>query len=267
MPKPKPEVSQVLKLYKNTVTVEVFDLTDKAGNKRHPKILVNDETKLSVTKITDVSNMDGKMEKMKFWVARTNAAFLETKKPELIAAKDPETIQALIDESKGEYRKKSSEAATLGTQVHEWVNKFLTDKKQPPLPKDERVLFGVMAFLKWIGEHKVKFLASEEVVYSKKYDYTGIMDARAIIEKQHCIVDFKTSSGIYPEMYLQVAGYQLAWEEMQEKKYQPLGNRWIIRFDKETGEFDAHEIAEYKQDRDAFLAALTLRRREAALKK
>jgi len=96
-------------------------------------------------------------------------------------------------------------------------------------------------------------------MYSKKYKYAGIMDAEAIIKKKLCVIDFKTSKAIYPEMRFQVSAYQAAVEEESGKEYQ--GNKWLARFDKETGEFEVHEFAEQDKDFKAFLATLDLRRR------
>ena len=85
------------------------------------------------------------------------------------------------------------------------------------------------------------------------------MDAEAIIKKKLCVIDFKTSSGIYPEMRFQVAAYQAAAEEESGKEY--LGNKYLVRFDKKTGDFDPHEFAEQDRDFKAFLNCLDLRRR------
>jgi hypothetical protein len=69
------------------------------------------------------------------------------------------------------------------------------------------VLNGVNAFLKWKEEHHVKPLKSEKFIYSQKHDYVGITDIIAEIDGSLCIVDIKTSNGIYEEMNLQVAAY------------------------------------------------------------
>jgi hypothetical protein len=175
-----------------------------------------------------------------------------------------------VEEAAKQHRIKKDTAAEKGTQVHNWAEQYINfklgkEKKKPEMPKDESVLNGVLAFLDWEKEHKVKFLASEKLVYSKKHDYVGLMDAEAIIDGKRCVVDFKTSSGIYNEMRYQVAAYQAADEEESGKKYD--GNRWIVRFSKETAEFDARELAEQKKDLKAFLGCLEIKKREKELSK
>ena len=64
-------------------------------------------------------------------------------------------------------------------------------------------------------------------------------------------------------MRYQVAGYRGAKEEMTKKKYKV---SWIIQFGKDTGEFKAVRIDDHKKDFKAFLAALTIKRREMELR-
>ena len=77
------------------------------------------------------------------------------------------------------------------------------------------------------------------------------------------IIDFKTSSGIWPEMRFQVAAYQQArMEETKNKKYE----RWIVRFGKDTAEFEAKQLNNFKKDITAFLGAFEAHRRLKELK-
>jgi len=169
---------------------------------------------------------------------------------------------ALIETASKQHYIKKKEAADVGEKIHDWIEQFIkakTKKDQPPIPKDPQVYNGVSAFLKWVAEHNVKFISSEKFIYSKKYDYAGIMDAEAIINNKLSAIDFKSSNGIYPEMRFQVAGYQAASEEESEKKYP--GDKWLIRFGKEDGEFEAHPYEEHDKDFRGFIGTLAARRR------
>ncbi len=154
-------------------------------------------------------------------------------------------------------------AADLGTQIHDLIELFIKGKK-PKIPNDERVKNGFLAFLKWVDENKIKFLGSESHIYSKKYDYAGILDIEAKINGKLAIVDIKSSNGIYNEMRYQVSGYRGAKEEMTKKKYE---ESWIIQLGKETGEFKAYRLDDHPKDFKAFLGALAIKRREIELKK
>ena len=124
---------------------------------------------------------------------------------------------------------------------------------------------GVNAFLDFVNTHQVKFFESEKKVYSRKHGYTGTLDAEGIIDNQLCIIDFKTSNGIYDEYRFQVAAYLEARKEETGNKY---GAYWIARFGKETPDFETVRvpIKEHKDDLKAFLGALAIRRRLKALK-
>lgn len=168
-----------------------------------------------------------------------------------------------IQEGSKQHTIRKEEAKDIGTQIHEWINQYIEGKKIK-VPDDEKIKNGVLAFLKWENENKVKFLKSEENIYSKKYDYAGILDIEAKINGKLAIVDIKSSNGIYNEMYYQVAGYRNAKEEMTKKKYK---ESWIIQLGKETGEFKTHLLDGHKKDFVAFLGALAIKRRELELRK
>ena len=170
----------------------------------------------------------------------------------------------LLDEARKNFRNIRDEAADLGTAVHNWIESYIK-KGVKDLPDDERILNGITAFLRWTKENDVQFISSERMVYSREHHYIGTMDAEAIVNGNRCVMDWKTSKGIWNEMRYQVAAYQIAAIE-EGSEY--AGPRWIIRFDKGTSEFEAHELPleDLSFDMEAFLAALTLKRRELKLK-
>jgi len=171
--------------------------------------------------------------------------------------------QEIIEKAKKEYRRIKREAADVGSLIHEWVSDWILGK-EPEMPDDERVINGITAFLKFQKEHKIKWLESERIVYSRKYKFAGILDAVGKQGKDLLLVDFKSSNGIYEEMRFQVAGYQIAWEEETGKKFD---KRLILRFGKNDGEFEVFELNDDEKDKKAFLACLTLKRRLKELSK
>ncbi|MFA6048243.1 MAG: hypothetical protein WC737_05560 [Parcubacteria group bacterium] len=175
-----------------------------------------------------------------------------------------------IYEASGKSDEIKIEAANIGKDIHHWIESYINfkikkAKKRPSLPDDEKILNGAMAFLGWEREHRVEWIASEKFIYSKKHIYAGTLDAIAIVDGLRCVIDFKTGNAIYNEMRYQTAAYQNADEEETGIKYD--GPRWILRFDKFTAEFEDTEVPvkDYKADLEAFLAALTLKKREVTL--
>lgn len=137
----------------------------------------------------------------------------------------------------GLHEVRKQEAADLGTKIHDWCEQYIKHKLKvpgvaaPEMPDEKAVQIGVTAFLEWADEHEVKFLSSERVVYSKKHDFIGKMDIEAKIDGKLCLVDLKSSNGLYNTVRLQTAAYVMADEEESKRKYK---GRWAIRLAKET---------------------------------
>ena len=141
-------------------------------------------------------------------------------------------------------------AADIGSAIHDWAEQYINfklkkSKTAPDMPELKNVQVGVNAFLDWEKEHKVKFLSSERVVYSKKHDYIGTMDIEAIIDGDLCLVDLKSSNGLYNAVNLQTASYLKADEEESGREYV---GRWAVRLSK-------YDEAEYlkKEEQKKFI--------------
>ena len=171
----------------------------------------------------------------------------------------------LILEACRQHQIVKEKGGSVGKDVHKWAEQFLQGK-EPPMPVDEQVRKGVEAFLKWIEQAKVKVIETEKHVYSARYDYAGITDLIAEIDGRLAVVDFKTSKGLYNDYLYQVAAYEVAYREMTGSKVKDV---WLVRFDKNTGEFDPHLIDKFENANNwgAFHACLVLKRRELELKK
>lgn len=153
-------------------------------------------------------------------------------------------------------KKVSKTAADIGKNVHAYAEAYFKKLALPALLTDEAKR-GVAAFHKWLDAHKVVVKASERTVFSKEYYYAGTCDFVAEIDGTLAVGDIKTSSGIYPEMLMQTAAYQHA---LQEEKAMQFDVRWIVRFDKKTGEFEAKPFRDFDLDFKGFKAALELHR-------
>lgn len=157
------------------------------------------------------------------------------------------------------HRVRKEQAASLGTMAHDWCEHYALGEKQD-LPSDPNVKNAVLAFLQWIEAEKFKIKMPEKHTYSKKYKYAGIADAVAMRNKKLALIDYKTSKGIYDEFRFQTAAYQNNLMEMGID----IEERWIVQFDKETGDFHPHLLDDFKKDFAAFLGcrAIVLRQNE-----
>lgn len=162
-------------------------------------------------------------------------------------------MAALCDEARGAYRRKASEAADIGTEVHKFAELTLAGQS-PDMPEDQNARKGCGAFLDWLDAHKIEPIHLEHILFSKKHYFAGTCDFYGRVDGKLCALDFKTSSGIYPEMILQVNGaYALALEEMHGERIE---ESWIVRLDKKTGKFEAKRIPRSDEDQTAFRVLL-----------
>lgn len=208
----------------------------------------------SVTGFTSVIDKSGQLVN---WAVKLAREYLEAK----LAAGEQITILDVVEACK-EHRRKKEQAADIGTRIHEWISRWIAGEN-PEFPEEEKVDNGVRAFLKFQDEYSLKWMESEQIVFSPKYWYAGILDAIALKGKERILVDFKSANGIYEENAFQVAGYQLAYEEYFKHK---IAYRMVVRFGKDTGEFEFRKFKDNKKDIEGFLACLRLRNRLKELK-
>lgn len=185
------------------------------------------------------------------WAAGMASDYWLAKMKEHQDGLDAQAIKVIHQEAKTAHRKKAQAAADIGTNVHDYAECFFKNKTLPPLMTDQAKR-GVDAFHKWLAAHNVKIKDSERRVFSQMYYYAGTCDFTAEIDGENGVGDIKTSSGIYPEMRMQTAAYQNALEEELNIQY-PV--RWIVRFDKKSGEFEAKSFRNFNLDFQGFLAA------------
>jgi hypothetical protein len=183
-----------------------------------------------------------------------------------------EELLPVIEEALKQHQVKKEEAASIGTLVHDWAEKFGVATVQgldlPEIPEeaDEKVHAGINAFLDWFNSHEIKFVDAERLLFSKRYEYAGLTDAIAIIDGRKTLIDYKTGKGIYNEFYYQIAAY---WHAYEEETGEELDCAEIIHFNKETGAFDKKEMtrAEYELNFPIFLSCLNIKQREKELSK
>jgi len=184
---------------------------------------------------------------------------------------DPELVYYnVIDTAKNNYRKLSTEAAGIGTEVHNAIEKFVKDgeiKEDFSTPKAQN---SFNAFLEWSEDHVEEYLESERVVFCEENGYAGCLDAIALMKDGRILlIDFKTSKAIYDSMVMQLSAYAGARSRMsgiykfrntdgeiltEEYKEINIDGGGILRIDKETGLPEFKDFTD-KMERqyDAFL--------------
>jgi hypothetical protein len=124
---------------------------------------------------------------------------------------------------------------------------------------------SIYNFVEWALKNNVKFLDSEKHVYSEKLFLGGIVDFICEIDGKVWIGDIKTSgSGIYPEHFAQMAGYQIMIDEMG--LYKDIEGYLVVNL-KESGEMLEKRSISNKDNKIFFLAALEIYRQQERIKK
>ena len=86
----------------------------------------------------------------------------------------------------------------------------------------------------------------------------GLEEAIGLIEGEPCLIDWKTSKKVYPDMLIQIASYGYLIEHglQQEHDYKPLGIKikgfHLCKFSKEHGDFSHHYYPELNEAWEQF---------------
>lgn len=151
-------------------------------------------------------------------------------------------------------------AANAGTAAHAMVEARI--KGDDPECREEllsldaagqsqaRNAFGM--YEQWAAQSRLEIIDQEMMLVSQKHRFGGTPDAIGRIGGELCLIDWKTSNGVFGDYLLQLAAYRLLWEESHPD--QPLtGGFHLCRFAKDYGDFAHHYYRELDHARDMFL--------------
>lgn len=168
-------------------------------------------------------------------------------------------------------------AAEIGTAAHAMVEASIrgNDPEQALAESGladehkDRARGAFRAYQTWASMSRLEIIDQEMQLVSEKYQFGGTPDAIGKVNGELCLVDWKTSNGVYSDYLLQLAAYRQLWEENHPDK--PLnGGFHLCRFAKEYGDFSHHyfpELADawemFKHLRAAYDFDKVLRKRAA----
>ena len=192
------------------------------------------------------------------WAAKCAAELVAAELRPGVALDEVE-IRDLAERAKRAHRDVSRRAAGIGSEVHSWAERHARGEEPAP-PVNPMIRSGTDAYKAWLAAHDVRAVAVERRCYSRTHRYAGTVDLVAYIDGVAAVADFKTSSALHDEYALQLAAYQQAL--MEEQFVGADVDRWLIRFDKHDGSFEAVKLPRenYERDARAFRAALALMR-------
>lgn len=229
----------ISKLYKGKVDVKFLGPTPETPNRHMYYVKKGSQDWKRKTGVTTIDGILDKSRQLIGWAVDLAIGFIKANKKLLM--QNGEEWDRILYEASIQHTLHLAKASNIGDQVHKWIEAYIKGE-DVEMPESKEAQLGVSAFLDWERENDVKFISSERVVYSLKHDYIGKMDIEAKVNGKLCLIDIKTSNGIYNSFFLQTAAYVRADEEESNRKYK---GRWIIRVAKET-ESEYYERMEEK---------------------
>lgn len=215
--------------------------------------------------VTTILNIVGKGDGLLYWAAQCAVEYLQQRLEGDLTTED---VAKFCKEAKLQWRAVKEEAGSIGGIAHDWIEQHLKGNTLP-FPEHPKANNSCHVALEWMDSVHWETIEVEKVVYHPVHRYAGKLDWKAKINGVLAIPDWKTSKGIYSTYRYQTAAYLTA-DEAETGDHIP--DRWICRIDKE-GDFDPANDVLYmpretlEADFNAFLAALTLYRREAEIRR
>lgn len=156
-------------------------------------------------------------------------------------------IQHLCDEARKAHNKKKDKAADAGTYIHNWIEDYVSGKN-PDKPVSLQLNRVIEDFLNWWEGRNIEVISPEQVFCSPTHKLAGTADLVCRVDGKLTIMDWKTGSGIYPEMFIQLGAYAIMWEE--EHPDQPIERLHIVNASIKNMFQD-----QYREDVDVFKQA------------
>lgn len=170
-----------------------------------------------------------------FWASNMASDYFKSQIVPGVALDEVE-IERIWQQARKAHTQKKLDSATLGSMVHKYVEQYIKGEN-PPMPVNPEMKGACERFLQWVQDHQVKFLVSEQMVFSKKHLYAGTTDFICKIDGRLWIGDLKTSQSVYSEYFAQTSAYlEARTEEFPTEKFD---GAVIVRVGKEDGDFEA----------------------------
>lgn len=168
---------------------------------------------------------------------------------------DEVSIQKLVLGTKNAHKVRLEDAGNLGTMGHAWAESFLKNEN-PPMPLNPELRGIATAVMDFAKKHEFRVISTERKLYSRDLQVAGTADIICEFEGNLAVADFKTGSGVYSEVFLQLGAYSIAYAEEtgeQAKAHVAINVR-------KTGELYVGTSYEVERNENAFRSVLDLNR-------
>jgi len=127
----------------------------------------------------------------------------------------------------------AAKSATIGTQTHDLIERYLKGEKLEWLKKDNTANYPLdvwkmtLRFVEFWEIFKPTLIHSELHLYSDIHKIAGTCDLVVEIEGEIWLLDIKTSNHLINSYDLQTAAYAQCWNETFEEKVTRCGVIWL----------------------------------------
>jgi hypothetical protein len=144
-----------------------------------------------------------------------------------------------------DYRRTRDDAGDAGSLAHAMIEAHIhgerwdsskDDRYDPEVLKRAKNAFA--NFLAWSEQTKLRLIATELPLVSEVHRFGGTLDAIGEVLGELCLVDWKSSAGVYADYLAQVAAYVTLYEERYPGAR--LETVHLLRVDKEYAGFHHH---------------------------
>jgi hypothetical protein len=201
------------------------------------------------------------------WAANMAVDYLKGLEHDLLTADDFEAARKA-------HTRKRDDAAQKGTDTHALVEEYIKfciaeNGGEPQLTGTEP--HSIRPFQEWAQRENIRFLASEQQVYSRSLFVAGTYDFMFEKDGKRYVGDLKTMKKLYDRLpIMQCAGYALMWEEMRgvEREFEhneqhEIDGYCIFNLPKERAFDEKVDVPwswDTEGDREAFTSAVRLYR-------
>lgn len=220
-----PDTSKVVSLYKGSVDVKFYAKKHQyyrmfKTDSLHYFDTENEAVELSVSPLdkweklpsttTITKSIFDKLELVNWIIDVTLGEFIKQQERKV-------KLDEAIAKAKGYRFQVMREAGKLGTEIHNWIEAFITSQLNETDPPDlietpVEIFNGIGGFLEWYEDNVKEPLASEYIVYHPRMDIPGTLDFVFVNQNEDLeVVDFKTGNHIYPADIMQLAFYAEAY--------------------------------------------------------
>ena len=139
-----------------------------------------------------------------------------------------------------DFRETKQAAADAGTLAHDMVEHDIYGQPFSLSPYEPEIatkaLGAFKAYQEWKQQTNLTIAEAEVPLVSRVHKFGGTLDA-IFIQGKLALGDWKTSNGVYADYLLQLAAYQLLWEEnFPDRRIQ--GGFHLLRFSKQQDPAD-----------------------------